>query len=256
MERLIRAVAGVLFLVSAAGIGPLDENRMAQVQTAVDHEAVIDAPALYPLLEDAVAWKAGDETGAAIPDYETVLADPAAYRGQLFLIEGRLKRRRPVDRLSRPGPWDGRLEQWVVQIGLLGETAVIYLVDPPAEAKVDMRVRMPARFYMVMRDKVAQSDANETADFPVFVGKTAKVSAAGGSGGAGIFVALLIIMGLLYFIMRTKMKAKAVGPRRLRKSTTHDDREDEADDMSALPENPADALDALSRQNDQNEKND
>ena len=107
---------------------PLTQAQVGQLETATDHTRALDEPALYPLLNNAVKWQASDELGAIIPDFCEMLRSPAIYRGKVFLIEGQLAGKpRPIQRLSRPGAWDRRLEQWGVgrhRFGRCGDSAL------------------------------------------------------------------------------------------------------------------------------------
>ncbi len=252
--RTVTSTIWLVLLAVLAGIGPLDEQRLEQVRTAADYEPTVDAPAFYPLLDDALTWSPDDEKGAAIPDYNVIAQNPDAYRGQLFLIEGQLVRRMPFGRMARQGPWDRRLEQWVVRYDPNSEETVLaYLVDPPDGAQAGSRVRLPGRFYMVMRTKVAGSE--ESSDFLVFVGRTAHVTAgstptSGGTGAGAILVALMLIMAIVYFAMRTKLKPKPIERRRLHHTDKDDDgdgRDDGEESTLPLPKDPADALDVLNQ---------
>src|SRR5690606_41058667 len=173
MRRLAVTFLTLLLASAALAIGPLGEKEQEQVDTAMDGSVKFDQQAaLYPLLSDAMTWRPGDESGAAVPDYAAMMEDPQLHRGKLFLIEGTLARRNRVEKLFRSGDWETNLEEWVVGYGNEQKGVIVYLTDPPAEATRGDRVRIPARFYMVASMKIANSDEME--DFLLFVGQDRK----------------------------------------------------------------------------------
>jgi len=254
----------ILLLCSsvAPAVAPLSPRVMEQVQSARDHSATIDGAGLYPLLEDALTWRDGDETGAAVPDYRAIAASPADYRGQRFLIEGRLLRTAAVRKLAKPGPWDDALNQWVIQHGPdEADVLVVYLLSPPADTRPGAQVRLPARFYMIWRAMVQNSE--EQADYPVFVGDGARVLRPAVDNAApvlmGLLLLMLLAMGIGFMVLRSRVKEKAIGPRRLaydapvatpllenRHNITHPPQDD-----ALLPPDPADALDELRRRHEE-----
>src|SRR5690606_20986373 len=131
------ALAGLLVLTLA--LPPLSEVQRAQLDTAADHSPLLDEAAWYPLIDNALAWQAGDVAGAAAPDYAALLATPQAARGALFLIEGQLARARRTP-IARPGPWGDALTEWAIVIDANepddpadDRVAIAHLVDPNGE---------------------------------------------------------------------------------------------------------------------------
>ena len=117
----MKVLPALCSLVLLAAIPDLTSEQRTQLETASDFNAIEIEPAIYPLLRNAVEWSPGDEAGAAVPDYAAILADPAAHRGRLYLLEGRFAVPRDEDLpetvrgrfplavtgLTRRGPWDG-----------------------------------------------------------------------------------------------------------------------------------------------------
>jgi len=191
MAALILVVLGA----AVSSLTPLTDAQRAQLDTAEDFTQRFDTAALYPLLHNAAQWTPGDEAGAAVPDYGQIQADPKRHRGEAFLIEGLFAgvpegETLRIRSLSRPGPWDGKLEQWVVVVdpdSEADEVAVVYLTDPPPHPREGTRVRMPARFYKVL-DDFDRSPTPRPTQYLTFVGRGAEVLGSSlhilGGGGA------------------------------------------------------------------------
>ncbi len=274
-----------LLLTCVLAIPPLSPDQRGQVETATDGE-VFDEPALYPLLKDALTWEAGDEAGAMIPDYESLLnnaEERARLRGGLFLIEGRFigvphSRKQDgtgltVQRLSRPGPWEGKLQQWGVKVDKAndkGEAILVYLLDPPNEPLAGQRVRLVARFYKVWKSKRYLTAEEElkgmkledapVESFLVFVGKTATVSAGSGKSLDGIDKKFLWVVGGAVLIMivgwwrirknltprMTHAQQRLMERREAREAGVTADN-DMVDDGEPLPEDPIEAMEEMER---------
>src|SRR5690606_37774103 len=134
------------FAQAAFALPGLTESQTQQLATADDESATIDGPALYPLLENVTQWRHGDESGATVPDFAAIEADPAAHRGQVFLIEGQVAG--PVVPIPtlRPGPWGETIEQWTIKHGPdWDDVVVVYVAQPAEDVLPRTRVRMPAR---------------------------------------------------------------------------------------------------------------
>ncbi len=249
--------AGVLGLCVQA-VQPLTDAQRTQIDTASDFDARFDDGALYPLLQNALLWQPGDESGAAVPDYQAILKEPATHRGQLFLIEGLFAgRARDIDGLTRPGPWDGKLTEWVVVVNpAKDDVVVVYLVDPPPTPPTSAKVRLPGRFYKVLADK----DLNgKPTDYLLFVGRTAATQAGANPPSAttnGMTAAFLVValLGGGWYVLRRSLQAK---PLRSKAHTqrllqSHSDAPDD-DEAIDLPEDPAQALDLLERHHQETE---
>jgi hypothetical protein len=251
-----------ILMTAVLGLGPLSEGRRVQLDTAQDGWRP-DEPALYALLPEVMTWQpeelqGGLIPGVTIPDFDAMLAEPAAVRGDLFLVEGQFARQRRVD-LVRPGPWGEAITEW----GLIaedGRAIVLYLVDPegtvqppPARAKV----RAVARFYKLWDDRDAAGDA---ASFPVFVGRAAELVRPE-TNGSGIGPAAAIIAGvvaLLLALIWVRRLSKNTGSRReqvldrlRRNAERYDDNDEQEADGPPLPDDPELALQELERRRDE-----
>lgn len=267
----------------ARAVPELTESQRAQLGSAKDHSELVDESAWYPLLDNAMRWDDGDEAFAMVPGYKALVEDPARYRGELFLIEGRLaaaprkfpeEGRRP---LLRPGPWEDRLQWWPVLVEEDPDRLVlVYLVDPPdpqSAPRVGQRVRIAARYYKML---AARDLKDQMTSYLVFVGhgvsgRVRSNSDAGDSAGssspASLFVVVALLAAFYYFFVRRFLKMsldpKPLASRRRRNasrereeaSDDHDgddrDRDDqESDPYPPLPTDPGDALSELERRKD------
>lgn len=243
-----------LLLLFLAAPPPLTDTQRAQLDSATDFGPANDEAALYPLLENALLWIPGDESGAAVPDYAALLADPTAYRGDLFLIEGDFAGRPRAIPLARPGDWGSELTEWVLRVREdPDEVAVIYFVDPDGALQPLPRgtpVRVAARFYKAWSDRDL---SNRPTDFLLFVARTPTVAAAEPTPqgpGIGMPVVTLLALAAGFYILRryvtTLRKPKPLATRR--EPDRFDTTMIENDDNTPLPDDPAEALDALKDQ--------
>lgn len=248
----------VVMNVTLLAVPPLTQGEQSQLEAASDY-ALLDEAALYPLLNNAMAWEMGDESGAAIPHYAPIRQMPANHRGLLYLIEGKLARRRSMGQLARPGPWDGKLEQWVVRWGKTAdEVAVVYLVDPPQTVRPNRNVRLVARFYKIWQHSDTQG---EPSNFLTFVGRsTSMIRRDNGGQSISTSVLFVIVLALLagYFFLRSKvLRRGTISSRHLsitRRRQHSEERRGESEEEESndlLPEDPGDALAELERRREQ-----
>jgi len=168
-------LAKLLLTTLLATLLPLTDAQRLQLDSARDSIAQTDEGALYPLLENAMLWPANQLAGAKVPDYAAILANPAEHRGELFLIEGMLRRAQPIGRLALPGPWDESLSEWAIQYGDDPQKLlVVNLVAPPGQPVEGSRVKLAARFYKLW---ATTNTKNEPRTYMVFVGRDAQVLA-------------------------------------------------------------------------------
>jgi len=253
---MVMCVAFVALWVAVWAVVPLTPAQQTQLDTAGDFTGQFDEGALYPLLQNAWQWPDSDEAGAVIPDYAAIYLSPAEHRGQLFLIEGRFAgRSKKIEHLTRPGPWDGKLREWVVVVdSSKDEVAVAYLTHPPVAPSAGAKVRLVARFYKVLSDKNING---KPTDYLLFVGRSATVVEAGrgigGSGfGAGPMVLVLAILAGGWYMLRRILRAKPLRSNQPRTFQAGIDSQEATDEepQPELPEDPAQALDMLKHQHD------
>ena len=254
----MKYVLVLLLSIPAWAALSLTDAQRAQLESATDFGPRFDEAALYPLLSNAAQWKPGDEAGAAVPDYSAIQESPADHRGELFLIEGVFAgRAQLIGPLSRSGPWDGKLQEWVLIVDRQAdEVAVVYLIDPPTPVDqppaTAAKVRLPARFYKVLNDR----DQNGSpTNYLLFVGRGAKVmgTASGGSAssaGSKVLLVVVVLMALCWFVLR-RIK-RQTWPTRARTPGQGEkiDQADRSDEQTNpveedLPDDPAAALDVL-----------
>jgi hypothetical protein len=268
-------IAGALF-----SLPPLTPQQKAQLESAHDGSVTVDDPALYPLMINALDWDPTEAPAGQPPDVDALLASPAEYRGVPFLIEGQMRGPpRKFERFARPGPWAGKLEQWVVTLrrgakAADDKVAIVYLVDPPEYPGLDRRVRLTARFFKVWHSVDMQN--NET-PYVTFVGRgvhvldpsepsspaaTATGDGDGGSGGKPdgggtsplVPISVFLLIGFLSFVwwrVRRIMGGPRPLPGQLRRMREHveeaEEQEASADEGPPLPEDPIAALEEMQR---------
>ncbi len=252
-----------MLCAATQAVVPLNQQQQTQVDSATDFSGRFDEGALYPLLHNALGWQDRDETGAVVPDYPSLFEQPALHRGQLFLIEG-LFAGVPRDGslavagLTRAGPWDDKLQQWVVVVDQQrDEVAVVYLVDPPPAPPAGTDIRLVARFYKVLSDTDRQG---RPTDYLTFVGKNVVLGQITGRGGsamgfAPLVGALLLLAGGWYVLRRTvyaRPLRRPIGAGR----KAQGDQAAPGDEGAGvpLPKNPADALSALNQMRDEEDR--
>lgn len=257
----------LLTAMNLGAIPDLTAAQQTQLATA-DDTRVPDEPAWTGLLTSVATWDPdegarGFVPGAIAADYEKLLAEPGAYRGALFVIEGRYAGRQRETRTLRAGPWGESLVEWGV-IAAVGEAgvdagevvAMVYLVDPDGRItppREGQTVRMAARFYKLWTDVDADGVART---YPVFVGRSASVvgeASGGGRGNVAIVGGVIVLSGLLFLVMLARSrrggKAGQASQRervleRLRQDADDAELETSADD---LPDDPAAALEQLEK---------
>ncbi len=249
----MNAVILAMLCVVIRGVAPLSEGQRVQLDTAMDFNSTFDEAGLYPLLNNALQWEKGDEAGAMIPDYKAIFESPGEHRGQLFLIEGAFAGgSQRVRQLSRPGSWDGKLNQWVVVVDrATDEVAVVYLVDPPPAPKAGAKVRTVGRFYKVLSDTDREG---RPTNYLTFVGHGAQVeerssgSGVGSGSAGGALVLVLVILAGGWVVLRQTIRVKKVRTRLRVGATVGGDTEggigEEGDEVN-LPKDPVQALDVL-----------
>jgi hypothetical protein len=161
--------------------------------------------------------------------------------------------------MARPGPWEGRIRQWVVKTGeSMDDVVVVYLVDPP-EADVLDRVRMPARFFKIWREPTTQG---EPMDWLVFVGHGATVqprqvslTTPGAVSLAGPMFLVIVLLVAGYWVYRRKLSdqtAERLTPVQKWRQERQQRGLDPVDEVEAeaevdLPEDPVEALQEMQR---------
>lgn len=266
---------------------PLTRSQQIRLETATDNLPTVDEAAFYALLENAAQWNAPgrSEEDLLIPNMKRILANPAAYRGKLCVIEGKLEAARPVD-VSFEKWKDTRV--WYLRMSdgeadpakLYTNTLVpVYLSTPlplpmtrtPEGQYIISRsdygrtVRVIARFFKVLEDRpLGATTPTQVRQYPVFVGHTAQFVAAGSrSEKPGPTVFILVMLGAIggYIVLRFLLARKvatqpsridALREQRARRLAALGEEEPE-DQTPDLPEDPVDAMDLLDRQAKEND---
>ena len=255
---------GMLCTVLAA-VPPLSDAERRQLDSASDGSPRLDEGALYPLVRNALEWKQGESVRAHVnPDYARFHDEPAAHRGELYLLEGKFAGRAVRFGLQRSGPWGDALTEWVLIVNEDPErVAVVFLVDPEGELKANpprpgQSVRVPARFYKVWQ---APDLKGRKTSFLTFVGRWPEKQGGGDAFTPSMGIpemvglTLLLAAALAFILWRSRgisLRARPL-PRQSARAEARQRGEDaeatdtfETDD-EPLPTDPADALGELSR---------
>lgn len=251
-------IAALLITIAMAGVTPLTADQQAGL--AVNDPAdELEGPALYPLLDNVLAWEPGqaDITGVAGPDYDALSAAPVVGRGGVYLVEGRFAGRARRFELSKTGRWGGALTEWVLIVRDDPQrVAVVYFVDPGQELetpRVGGSVRVPARFYKVWTD--TDQDGRPT-EYLTFIARSPlPVAAARSTARLGSALPLLLgvlILALVYVFVLRLSRSPGRQPRQAPETakSTGDAMLSGLPD-TALTDDPAEALEKLAdRQQD------
>jgi hypothetical protein len=277
-------IAWAVILIAVTAVPPLTDAQRAQLDTAVDDSARLDEAALYPLLENVLTWErvdtsggdesggyesgadesggdesgGDDEAGAVVPDYDALLADPAADRGELFLIEGRFAGRARRYGLMRKGGWGDALTEWVLVVrDEPQEVAVVYFVDPAGVIEAPgtgSRVRVVGRFYKVWADRDQDGKPARYLTFIARSPSTESVAAADPTGPVVWFLPVMILgLVVVYVFVRRAGRTSSGDERQARRGAgSADDAmlEDVAPARTdePLPDDPAEALRRMAEQ--------
>gem|GEM_PF-1653177 len=257
-----RLLAFLMMFISLACVAAEPVDLSSRLSKEMDGDTQWQTPGLYALLQAVAAWP---EDAALMPraaDLALIQADPAAYRGQVFSVEGWLQQVERVA-LKRPGlDYGDKLTRWAVLIGEGGlgsadQVALIYLVDPSgqwaqAEPSARQIIRVEAMFFKTL-ELPAQTGQAER--FPVFVGRVnqsfLQAESGDGSGGGLAWVLGGVGLGLvaLWFVRGLRRRA----PVRRRKAEIRGDAL-EASLRDDLPDDPAEALNVLAGEVDASEE--
>jgi hypothetical protein len=252
----------------AQGLPSLSESQQTRLASATDGATVLDEAAMFPLLENAGQWQAGDEADVkGTADIAALRNDPSGNRGNAFVIRGRLASGPLlVGRLSRPGPWEGKLQQWFIKTGPANsDIAVVYLTDPPSQRdrpRVGEPVQAVARFYKIWQQP--RREDGEPALFVTFVGRTVVFDPTGVVESEPISQQTLLkwgvsvgLAGMALVWTIARWRARQIVTESARHRDVHVDEtlaaDRKGDDTSSppLPSDPAEALDAMQRRNDE-----
>lgn len=250
-------LASTLSLVAA--IPPLTEDQRNILATADDGSTRDHREAaFFALLQNTAQWTAdlGDAPIRLHPDYEAMLADPDAYRGELCRIEGRIERIEPL-----LDPYEG-VEAWFVRVE--HDRPILVYVDfkDREEARLQFRrgfsIAIIARFYKRYERVVAEVNGDGNPQiYPTFVGafpQTLEAAAVTNRpfGIADLMIPLVVILcagfGLVWILVR-RSRAGGSGSRPPGQVRS----EEIVEEAIELPDDPAEAL-AILRDRAQNSR--
>jgi hypothetical protein len=227
-------LAAVLAALVGA-IPPLSDEQRIAIETAFDGRDHREA-AFVALIDHARSWTPGlGEAAVRLdPDLGALVAAPAASRGDLVRIVGRLEQ---VHRLGPPY----EATEWAVRNDA-DQVALVYLPDAPAFDRGE-RVEVFARFY---KRVVATDRSGAERAYAGFVGAHPRLLAPATSAMAMLVplvvpvAVMLVVLVVLITVVRRQSRRGA--PVRVRAAG-----EPAIEADAALPTDPAEALGELRR---------
>jgi len=233
----------LILTATLAVIGPLTDEERVIIDTAYDGRDHKEA-AYIALAEHAAAWTDGvsDEPVRLDPDFDAILADPDAYRGDLCLIAGRIEQQSPLE-----APYD-LTEEWFIRNDD-GRPILVYVagLDGSEGLEPGAGVEIFARFYKRV-DATARD--GQVHRYPGFVGalpREMKSTVAKADDWRYLWIIAIAIFIMLIALLLIMMRLRRT-PRRMppaRPANTPDETDEE--DAVTLPDDPAAALDELKR---------
>jgi hypothetical protein len=230
--------AGLIICLALAAIPPLTDDERARLDGAVDGRDQRGA-AFAALVENVGRWtpEAGDTPVRLDPDLDQLVAEPAAHRGRLFRIAGRLELQTPL-----AYPYED-VREWIVRDGS-GRLAMVFVCGlvPDREFRPDEHVDILARYYKRV-DAVARDDRLH--EYPAFVGAFPEIRAGGAGWGRLWTVTIPVAVMLRVFLLLLLYARRGRGPMRGRVGATGPWTTEPGD--AHLPDDPAQALAELRR---------
>lgn len=250
---MIRVTAGfvvmlaVLWGTPVVAIPPLSDEQHARLETArdgFDHRE----EAFFALVENLAAWDGAldDTPVCAEPDIDAFLDDPAAHRGAVCRLTGRLEQHHGF-----APPYDVAVE-WFIR-NTSGRPLLVYVAGLDSDvvaAREGDQVELWGRFYksvrFIARDGVERTYAAFVTAHPRLLGRGA--AQAGGERFwmmAGPVAVLLIVFAAILIYMRRQHRIDS----RTAATMRHDlhDLAARLDEAGPLPDDPAEALAELRR---------
>ncbi len=229
-----------------AAIPPLAADERVRLATAYDGRDHQDE-AFMALLEHVGRWsgRVGDTPVRLHPDFEAMVDDPDAYRGELCRVVGAIGQQTRL-----PAPYDAATE-WFVRDDT-GRPILVYVVglDPAAPFRDGERIVILGRFYK--RVEAAARDGVVRA-YPALVGAFPRRLAAGAGGEwSGLWmmaipVAFMLVIFLVLFVYVTRRRRPTHAHLALATHLAPD-----ATEGPPLPADPAEALAELRRRAEAN----
>jgi hypothetical protein len=236
-------IALALLLCQFSLLPPLSEAEAEQVRTGVGPAETMQDAAFEAILANVQRWESEGDLAAEAPEPVTVADLASLASGELTLVEGELLRAE-----SLPAPF-AELKRWIVAVPESSDDAEVFITFVLAdeslaeiEALESPRIRLPARFYKVMR----LPSQGEPKSYATFVGALPKLAfdAPQAAPMPLAFAWVLLGTGLLlvvFFLGVLTRASGAVGRLRAEADLSR------YDPTHPLPREPAEALDVLAK---------
>ncbi|UCD75047.1 MAG: hypothetical protein JSV91_14835 [Phycisphaerales bacterium] len=233
----------VILAAAIAAIGPLTDEDRIIIETAYDGRDHKEQ-AYITLAKHAAAWTegAGAEPVRLDPDFEAMLADPDAFRGDLCRLAGRIEQQTPLE-----PPYD-MAEEWFIRNDQ-GRPILVYVAGLEGSEGLEpgAGVEIFARFYKRVDAMARDGQAHS---YPAFVGalpqplnrRTAGIDDWRHLWIVAIAIVIMLI-ALLLLMMALRRTSRRISARRPPAAPDETDEED----PGTLPDDPAAALDELKR---------
>jgi hypothetical protein len=238
-----------LILILATAVPPLTDAQQSQLNTAIDDSKRLEESALVPLLENVLTWDDSIGDNLPRPDYDALLADPATYRGELCLIEGKFAGRTRRFNLNQTGQWGDALTEWVLIVrDEPQQVAVVYFIDPQNKLQpppTGTQVKVVGRFYKVWADL---DQLDQPTRYLTFIARSPSLTQAASQpnrlGSALPMLLGVLVLAMIYIFLRRlgKPPTQDLQPPAHTPKPPHD---------AMLSQDPAQALRRLAEQRDQ-----
>ncbi len=233
-------VSNLIVLAVLTAVTPLTDDQRARIESAADGRGYRE-PAFEAMLENVRQWTpgVGDAAVRLNPDFEAMLGDPGAYRGELCRLAGRIQQQRCLD------PPHQTTVEWFLR-DESKRPIQVYVDGLPANHSFrdGQAVTLLARFYKRTTEIARDGQLHH---YPAFVGGWPAPAASGEDQWARLWavtvpvlVMFVVLLVLLVYARRGRAPLNRFQRGRARFVETVTAEE-------SLPEDPADALKELRR---------
>lgn len=237
---------GVLLMGVVLVVPPLGEDHAARLALMVDGQAARRDP-FAALVEHLATWPVPSDVDLdAIPvrrqvDWSAVVSAPAAFRGDLVVVEGVLRLRTPLKRRFSALA----MEEWFVEDGEITVIAFVPALETAPNRAA--RVRVLGRVYGVVGER---SQDGLDRQWPALVGIALPLKPP--TTGPFVLVGLVVVGVVVLFALRRAASSSRKADVEHALALVRQDADEEETPSGPLPEDPALALEAMREEHDEN----